>query len=450
MRSNDCCCYFSARPLRISAAIIKAAIRFVLLVLPFLFVSAGSSLAAAEPVRAPALLSEQQALNEVLLSGPRAAAIRSQLGISKSAYAQATVLPNPAIEFDNGFAELTFRLGLAIPIEPPWKLVLRLLAAKQQIRTATLQMQQLLWTLRGECRRSYTEIVVANESESMMRELTELTRQLAEVAQKRFQVGDVARLDVFKAELAEQQAEIDANQATRRVIQAREQLNIIMGRFEDSRLEVPKLPAFQLRGAENDLLPDLSKQMPPLSQYIDDAIRNRLEIKIVKQEIVTNKSNLNNAIGNIIPNGALMVGKDTQFNPPDNPTARRDYIQGSFPLPILDLQQGEIARLKATGKQLGFELVSQENVVRGQVALAYRKLVNTRENIRKYQDGVIAKSERVAELGRVSYKLGQTDITAALTAQQANIQIRNLYLTEILNYQQAFTDLEQAVGHLLN
>jgi outer membrane protein TolC len=99
---------------------------------------------------------------------------------------------------------------------------------------------------------------------------------------------------------------------------------------------------------------------------------------------------------------------------------------------------------------MNFELSSQQNIVKGQVALAYRKLLNARENIRKYQDGIIAQSGRVAELGRVSYRLGQTDITAALTAQRANIQIRNLYLNEILNYQQAFTDLEQALGRILN
>jgi len=397
----------------------------------------------------PAVLSEQQALNEVLLSAPRAAAIRAQLGISKSAYAQATVLPNPGIEFDNGYAELSYRLGITVPIEPPWKIVLRLIAAKAQVGTAMLQIEQSLWTLRGDCRRAFTEFVVAKESEAMLRQLTELTKQLAQVAMKRFQVGDVAKLDVFKSELAQQQAELDANQASRRVVQAREQLNIILGRNEESATDVPSLPSFQLRGVSNDLLPDLSKPLPPLSQFINDGVQNRLEVRIVRQQMVANKAGLKNTIGNILPNGQISFGKDKQENPPDGQLIKRDYLMGGFPLPIFDFQQGELARIRATQKQLDFELVSQQNIVRGQIALAYRKLWNARENIRKYQDGVIAQSEKVAELGRVSYRLGQTDITAALTAQQANIQIRNLYLNEILNYQQAFTDLEQSVGHIL-
>jgi len=106
------------------------------------------------------------------------------------------------------------------------------------------------------------------------------------------------------------------------------------------------------------------------------------------------------------------------------------YLMGSFPVPLTDRQQGELARLKATMHSFNLELVSQENIVRGQVALAYRKVLNARENIRRYQDSVLDQSKKVAELGRESYKLGQTDITSALTAQQANIQVRNLYLTK--------------------
>jgi len=408
-----------------------------------------ASQAAGNPTSLTGLVSEKQALNEVLLSGPRAAATRAMLGISRSAYLQATVLPNPALEFDNGYAELSYRFGVALPIEPPWKLVFRLLAAKALVGTATLQMQQSLWSLRADGRRAYTEFVIAQESETMMKELFELTRALADVALKRFQAGDVAKLDVLKSQLAQSQAEIDADQAQRRVIQAREQLNVIMGRSEDLPLEVPKLGAFQLHAEKNDLLPDLSHPLPPLSEFIAEALQNRLDIKVVKQEIVMAKSNMRTTKGNIIPNSQISFGYDKQLNPPDGRTLRRLYLMGSFPLPLLDVQQGEIARIKATQRQLNFELLSQQNIVRGQVALAWRKVFNARENIRKYQDHVIAQSQRVAQLGRLSYRLGQTDITSALTAQQANIQVRNLYLNEVLNYQLAFTDLEQAVGRIL-
>jgi outer membrane protein TolC len=194
------------------------------------------------------------------------------------------------------------------------------------------------------------------------------------------------------------------------------------------------------------LLPDLSVQLPVLSQFIEQAMKNRLEIKIVNQQIVTARANLRSTIGDITPDAQFSIGRDIQRNPPDNPTLIRSYIMGTIPMPVFDLHQGDIAKYKATLRQLQFELGAQQNVVRGQVALAYRKLVNARETLRQYQDTILSQSHQVAELARLSYRLGQTDITSALTAQQSNIQVRSQYLVEIFNYQQAYTDLEQAIG----
>ena len=69
-----------------------------------------------------------------------------------------------------------------------------------------------------------------------------------------------------------------------------------------------------------------------------------------------------------------------------------------------------------------------------------------RERISAYQEHVLAESDEVARLARRSYEVGQTDITSALSALQANIQVRTQYLESIRSYQQAFTDLEQSIG----
>jgi cobalt-zinc-cadmium efflux system outer membrane protein len=391
----------------------------------------------------------EQALDQTLLTGPRAAAARSMLGVSQAGLVQARILPNPALEFDNGYAELSYRFGVAIPLEPPWKMVFRVAAARAQIGAATIQMAQSLWLLRADVRRAYAELVVAQESQTMMRELAQLTGRLAEVARKRYKAGEVPKLDMFKADLAAAQADVDAEQEDRRVVQAREQLNIVMGRPETAELSVPSLAPFKLyAGQANSLLPDLSKPLAPLSGYVNSALNSRLELKLVKQQIVANTANRKLTVGNIVPNGQISTGWDRQRNPPDQ-VVNRMYLMGSFPVPILDRQQGELARLRATARNLNFDLISQQNLIRGQVDLAYRKVVNAREIMRRYQQGIIAQSQQVAELGRLSYELGQANITSALSAQQANIQVRNAYLVQVMNYEQGFTDLEQAVGHVL-
>lgn len=442
------CCPDPMEPMNVKQALAKTSL-VVSLALLSQWLCCAANMAATEPVTLQATITEEQALNATLLSGPRAGAVRAQLGIAKAGIAQAWVLPNPALMTDIGFAELSQRFGVSLPVEAPWKLVLRLIAAKSEISVASIDIERTLWALRADSRRAYTELVVAEESLQMMRDLFELTRLLTDVARKRYQAGDVAKLDVLKAELAYSQAEIEASQAERRVIQAREQLNVIMGRPEDSSLAVPKLSAFQLHAEKNELLPNLTESLPPLSQFIAEALRDRLELKLLNQQIVATRANKRVAVGNIFPDPQVAFGYDRQVNPAPDPNVVKMFLTASLPLPILDRQQGILARLRATLRQLDAQSNAQKNIVRGQVALAYRRLVNARENIRRYQDSVLAQSEKVAELGRLSYKLGQTDITSALTAQQSNIQVRNVYLNEVLNYQQAFTDLEQSVGHIL-
>src|SRR6185369_15950290 len=86
-------------------------------------------------------LSIDQAMDETLLKSPRAASLRMQLGIAKSGLIRATEMPNPSIFMDNGYrAEFTYRYGVTVPIEPPWKIALRILAAKKQIRLADLEI----------------------------------------------------------------------------------------------------------------------------------------------------------------------------------------------------------------------------------------------------------------------------------------------------------------------
>jgi outer membrane protein, heavy metal efflux system len=392
-----------------------------------------------------------QAMDESLLRNPRVASSRATLGISKALLAQATVYPNGGLEIDNGFhAENTFRFGAFVPLEPPWKMALRVLSAKKQITQADLMMQQQLWLLRGEVRRAYTEFVIAEESSQTLKEITELTRVLTKVVANRVDAGDVPKLDLYKAQLALSQAEVDSEAGDRRILLAREQLNVVMGRPLEAPTAAPPLGAFKLTVVKNDLLPDLSRPLAPLSDYVNMAVANRLEFKVIAQSIEVNKMELKLAYANIVPNSQMSLGRSIVTNGPGNPNTVGVYMTGQFPLPgMFNVNQGEIKRVSATIRQFRVELEAQKNTITGQVDMAYRRLVNARETMRNYQQRILPASENVAHLAQLSYKNGQSDITAALTAQQTNIQVRNQYLNAVMTYETAYTDLEQAVGKIL-
>lgn len=405
-------------------------------------------------------VSISQALNEALLNNPRTEAIRKQLGITKSAYWQALTFPNPSLVLVNGYGGLSFQQAVNTPIEPPWKVLFRLLVAKRQVAQTKLEIARDLWKFRAEIRRSFTELALAQETAETLSDLSELASRLLDVAQKRFNAGDVPELDVLKARLATSQANIEFRQGRMRSTRAAQQLNVILAHSYEDTVAVPRLPLFRLQAEKNDgelniaerndLLPDFSKPVPPLKDYIELAMKNRLEVRIFNKQIQVAKAQLASAIGNICPTPEFMWGRDFSGNPPIPETGPDPTVGMLFnvliELPVLNFQQGPITQLRATLKQLRAQLLGQRNIIVGEVSSAYNNLITARERIREYQEHVLFDSYEVARLARRSYEVGQSDITATLTAQQANVAVRRDYLNAIMDYQLAFTDLEQAIG----
>lgn len=397
------------------------------------------------------LLKLRVAFNEGLMNSPRTAAARAMLGISKSAYWAATVMPDPGFFRDEGaVAEQVRRVGFNLVYEPPWKIAFRLLAAKATVVESKSEIIATLWRFRADVRRAYTEVVVAEATYRILSEIVDLTHKLWEVSQRRFEAGDVPELDVLKARLALSQSEIDKQQGFTRVLRAKQQLNVILGRNVDERIEVFQLPGFtELKGSRSEFLPDFEEEMPPLKDYLDIAMVSRPELKVIVNQIKLAEAQLRTARGNIIPNPNLLVGDSTANNAPSGPKLKGFFVTMNYELPLYNFQQGELARLNASIKQLRLQYQAQKNIVTGEVVTAYQNLVVARNKIRSYREHVLSDSDEVARLARRSYEVGQSDITSTLQAQQAKIQIRNLYLDSVLQYQLAYTDLEQSVGEPL-
>ena len=389
------------------------------------------------------------AFDETLINSPRAATLRAQLGISRAAYAQALTLPNPSFFFLNDTAQKARQLGASIPIESPWKLAFRLLLAKSQIKLTDIEIQRNLWQLRSSVRRAYLDVVMAKETCATLEELQILSATLVSISRRRFTASDVAAYDVERSSLANMQVEADYKQSLKRLEQTRQKLTVMMGRDYHKAVDVQRLPMIKLSVETNELLPDFTKEMPSLDQLVNDALKNRLDLRAVEQRIAVNKSSLQSAKANILPNSQFNIGNSYSGNPPDGPATRGYFIGVTQEIPLLNFQQGDIARFRAISIQLKRELEASKNIATEEVISAYQQLAAARERVGLFQSQIIPASEKVAKMARRGYEVGQNDITSTLAAQQANVQTKASYLEAVRNYQQALTDLELAIGHPL-
>lgn len=379
-----------------------------------------------------------QALNIALASNPRTAAARAQLGITKSNLVQANVLPNPGIFIDNQY-QFTYKLGATMLIEPPWRLIFRRAAAKTQITQTDLEITRTLWLFRGEVRRAYVEAVIAREMAAVRRQLLEIMSRLHTIAKDRFEKGDVPRLDVYRAELAVIKAQIQVEQADILVSQTTEQLDVLLAN------ETLNAEPTSFAAMTDELLSNAANTSTE-KQLLATAMANRLEIKIVAQQTTVNEANLKVARGNILPAPRFSVGRMTEDRINSVLNRQTVFFQSLIDLPILDRQQGIIARAKANATQLNCELLSQRNIVTGQVYLAYRRLQSALALIDKYKKQGLPIAQTISNAADLSYRMGQTDINSALVAQQENILVRTQYLDSVLAYELAMNDLEQAIG----
>lgn len=394
------------------------------------------------------------ALDEALFKSPRAAAIRANLGIARSSFAYATVQRNSFFFFDRGLvAEAVRRIGPTFTWTPPWQTAFDLLVAKRQVDQAKLEILRDLWSLRADVRKAYTDAVIAQEMALCTGKLQTLADQTLIISQKRFNAGARPEYDVIKARVAQEQAQLDWNQARQQVIKTRQHLNLLLGRAVKQPLEIPSLISADKLGPHdpkrNYFLPELNEQVADLDVFIEQAKKSRWDLTVIGAQIKVNRASLQNAYSNIIPVPQLIVGQSVSGNQPAGPKLNATFFTVNAEMPFTNVQQGEIAKCKATGKQLDWQLEATKNQVYCEISDSYNDLLTYRERIKLYEEHLLADSQESARLGTRAYETGMTDITGVIQAQQANFQIQLQYLSDVSSYQQSFINLEQAVGRPL-
>jgi len=221
-----------------------------------------------------------------------------------------------------------------------------MIAQQRLVAQTKIDLMTQLWQLRSDTRRAYTEVVVAQETLKTLNELYDLSAKLESVASKRFQAGDVPELDVLKARLATQQANVDRVVGQQRVVRARQLLNVILARNVIAPMNVPALPDYThgkpKQEERSEVLPDFNAKIPVLAQFISGAELYRLEVKSLQQQLRVNQANIKNAYGNIIPNPTIAFGKSTAGNVPSGPKITAVFFTLNVTSPTGSVNKGQI------------------------------------------------------------------------------------------------------------
>jgi outer membrane protein TolC len=261
------------------------------------------------------------------------------------------------------------------------------------------------------------------------------------------------------------QCETQFNLAQARLVQDSAQLAFLLGENPNSEeiIGVADFDLYKLLSCKSGYVPDPDLPIPPLEKLIPAAWQQRPDLKAAIQQAYTSRKALTLAKSGRIPDPFLGFSylfssyrpyQYQYFAPqPNSPTVpyQPGYLLTAVEeLPIFYQHQGEINQAKANW----FQQVKQEEQLRAQIATdivcAYESVLVNAANLHKCKQQLLPEALKASQLSKRGYELGKTDLATVILSQQTYGQLSSCYFDSAVAYQNAWADLEKAMGISLN
>jgi outer membrane protein, heavy metal efflux system len=361
------------------------------------------------------------------------AAARAQRAVAQASVRTAGERPNPTAFFAATRDTPHESLFFDVPIELGSKRQRRIDVAKQEIGVTEMEIAALERQLRREVRDAYFGLAHARGATAQQADVLKLAQRLHDIAQARFQAGDIAQLEVTQADLEAARADADLQVAQQEEKVALSDLNALLNESPATDWDLGGVLSAPFAGEVT------------LDALLLRAGASNAEIARINQEQKVQKSETALLKAERVPNLGVEFGVD--FNSP----GQGGYKEGprgqlSMDLPIFSRNQGEIAQSLASERALDAELSAIRRANDAKVESAYFDLVARRTEAQVYHDSLLPASQKLEQMAEDSYQSGKANILTVLSAQSDVHQVQRQYLDSLLAVQSAFAELEEAVG----
>lgn len=200
---------------------------------------------------------------------------------------------------------------------------------------------------------------------------------------------------------------------------------------------------------EEMLTPSPDVDFPQISQIISQALSNRLDLQIAKQEIDVAEKNLTMVARQKIPDIALNGGfAYQQANHTDDGRFNGGaYIGASLVnIPLFYNYSPEIknAALKLQQAELKYE--SERNKANKDISAAYDKFLTAAENLNYYEAKILTSSQELIDVSKKAYETGKSDITSLIVMKQSYKSIIVGYTYALAEYYNSWTNFLREVN----
>jgi cobalt-zinc-cadmium efflux system outer membrane protein len=182
---------------------------------------------------------------------------------------------------------------------------------------------------------------------------------------------------------------------------------------------------------------------------MDEAINNRYDLQIAKQEIEVAQKNLKVIASQRVPDLAVLGGFAFQGakHTVDNRFNGGAYVGASLiNIPLFYNYGPEIknAALKLQQAEMNYD--SLKNKAEKDVMAAYEKFLISAQNLNDYESKIIPTSDELIDISIKSYEKGKSDLTALIVMKQSYKSILVGYTYALADYYNSWTNFLREVN----
>ncbi|QWD90252.1 TolC family protein [Polynucleobacter sp. MWH-Braz-FAM2G] len=350
-----------------------------------------------------------------LESSPQVLAARDQSKAIKGQLSAARAIPNPEFEIGTGqqrsvTGPLTVgnvsSWAVTQPLDMPYTRFPRVNAAEANFRSAEATRIAFEVETISKVQQRFYELMRREAEAKAFEEDLNLTKQIRDRMQVRYDVGETARFDLIRSQTEFLNAQIAAESGKLRVEQARSQLRQTVGHTLPPHFSVvPEQPKTETLPPLNILLTELQSQSP--------------ELQKAKADVEASESKLSFEKNARLPRLAF---KASQYNDP-NFTDRLYGLQIS--IPIWDFRGGQIAEAEANASKAKNQLNAQSQSLEQQLETAYKLYQIATYQVKVLDQEVVQLAATAQRIAEVSYRYGERGMLEYLDAQRTFRAARN-------------------------
>lgn len=324
--------------------------------------------------------------------------------------------------------------GVSYLFERRNKRSLRFQAAKQGTAIGAAQAADSERTLLFNLRTAFVGILQAKAVVKVAQDNLEYYDHILKISRDRYEVGDIAQIDLDRLELQRLQYESDLQNA---LVNLRTAKINLLALLDDRR----PVDSFDVDGTF-----DFREDLLSMDDYRKDALDNRPDLKaaaLTFEQAKTNHS-LAEADGSVDPTIGVWFTHNGSFNNPDALNTIGASV--SIPLRIFDHNQGEKLRTKIDIDRSEKLRQGTETQVYADVDGAYATVASNIAILKPYKQKYLAQAVRVRDTVQFSYQHGGAALLDFLNAQNECRAVQLSYVNLVGAYLTAAAQLNQAVG----